>query len=387
MRIVAQSPSAPGEEKLSADIQVERSGDAVLVFRGRLDAESVSACWGQLHDQFYKTRVKSVRVDASGLTSCDNAGLGLLRYLDLGMMTPGAAVSVVGLDGGLVRLFREFAAIDAQTYQGQSLPHKWVVFEQAGRSLRKAATDFSHQLEFLGRLLRTIPHNLIHRKSMRWPEVRRVFELAGADAVPIVSLVSFLVGLIIAFESAQPLAQFGAQVYVVNMIGLVMVREMGPLMAAILLAGRSASAFAAELGTMKVNEELNALETFGLDPIRFLVAQRIVAGVLLTPLLTFYSIFMGVVGGILVSLSMSFPLSLIAHQLTSSVHMGDIFLGASKGLVFGVIVSSIGCLRGLQTSQGPSAVGASTTRAVVTSILLIIIADAVFSIVVYSLKQ
>ena len=137
---------------------------------------------------------------------------------------------------------------------------------------------------------------------MRWPEVRRVFELAGANAVPIVSLISVLVGLIIAFESAQPLAQFGAQIYVANMIGLVMVRELGPLLAAILLAGRSGSAFAAEIGTMKVNEELNALETLGLDPIRFLVVQRITAGILLTPLLTFYATFMGVLGGVLVTL-------------------------------------------------------------------------------------
>jgi len=222
---------------------------------------------------------------------------------------------------------------------------------------------------------------------MRWPEVRRVLELAGANAVPIVSLVSILVGLIIAFESAQPLAQFGAQIYVANMIGLVMVRELGPLLAAILLAGRSGSAFAAEIGTMKVNEELNALETLGLDPIRFLVVQRITAGVLLTPLLTFYATFMGVLGGVLVTLGLGYPLSLVFHQLSSSVQLSDVVFGATKGVVFGAIVSAVGCLRGLQTQQGPSAVGISTTRAVVTSILLIIIADAVFSVLFFVLKQ
>jgi len=191
--------------------------------------------------------------------------------------------------------------------------------------------------------------------------------------------------LIIAFESAQPLAQFGAQIYVANMIGLVMVRELGPLLAAILLAGRSGSAFAAEIGTMKVNEELNALETLGLDPIRFLVVQRITAGILLTPLLTFYATFMGVAGGVLVTLGLGFPLTLIYHQLVSSVHLSDVALGAAKGVVFGLIVSAVGCLRGLQTQQGPSAVGISTTRAVVTSILLIVIADAIFSIIFFSL--
>jgi phospholipid/cholesterol/gamma-HCH transport system permease protein len=154
-----------------------------------------------------------------------------------------------------------------------------------------------------------------------------------------------------------------------------------------MLAGRSGSAFAAELGTMKVNEELNALETLGLDPVRFLVVQRITAGILLTPLLTFYATFMGVLGGVLVTLGLGFPLALIVNQLTSAVQLSDVALAAVKGVVFGAIVSGVGCLRGLQTQQGPSAVGVSTTRAVVTSILLIVIADAIFSVLFYAIKS
>ena len=190
----------------------------------------------------------------------------------------------------------------------------------------------------------------------------------------------------IAFESAQTLAKFGAQIYVVNMIGIIMVRELGPLLAAVLLAGRSGSAFAAEIGTMKVNEELDALQTFGLDPIRFLVVQRIVAAILLTPLLTLYATFLGVTGGVLVALGLGFPWSLIFHQLAASLRLTDIGFGVAKGVVFGAIVSAVGCLRGLQTQEGPSAVGVSTTRAVVTSIVLIVIADAIFSILFYVLK-
>ena len=170
------------------------------------------------------------------------------------------------------------------------------------------------------------------------------------------------------------------------MIGLMMVRELSPLMTAIMLAGRSGSAFAAELGTMKVNEELNALTTMGLDPIRFLVIQRIMAGLLLTPLLTLYSMLAGILGGVLVMLSLGFPLSLIYVQLVSSLTVNDVLLGVIKGAVFGVLVASVGCLRGLQTRQGPSAVGQSTTRAVVSSILLIILADAVFSVVTFVLN-
>jgi phospholipid/cholesterol/gamma-HCH transport system permease protein len=259
--------------------------------------------------------------------------------------------------------------------------------EEAGHATGQLLGDLRDQMDFLGSVAANFPPSLISPKRMRWPEVRHVFELAGANAVPIVSLVSLLLGFIIAFESAQRLAEFGAQIYVANTITVVMVREMGPLMTAILLAGRSASAFAAEIGTMKVNEELNALETLGLSPIRFLVVPRIVAGVLVAPLLTCYSVLMGVVGGALVMLGLGFSLKLILHQMASSVHLNDVAAGIEKGVVFGVIVSGVGCWRGLQTEQGPSAVGLSTTRAVVTSLLLIIVADACFSTISFFLKS
>jgi phospholipid/cholesterol/gamma-HCH transport system permease protein len=214
-----------------------------------------------------------------------------------------------------------------------------------------------------------------------------VFENAGVNALPIVSLISLLVGLIIAFEAAQPLAQFGAQIYIANMIGLIMVRELGPVMAAILLAGRSGSAFAAELGSMKVDEELNALETMGLDPVRFLVLQRLIASLLLTPLLTIYSMFTGVVGGLLVMVGLGFPAPMALRQLESSVHIKDIIFGTSKGFVFGLIVAGIACLRGLQTKAGASAVGESATRSVVSGILLIVIIDTIFAAVTFVMKK
>jgi phospholipid/cholesterol/gamma-HCH transport system permease protein len=220
---------------------------------------------------------------------------------------------------------------------------------------------------------------------MRWGEVARVFTSAGINALPIVSLISMLVGLIIAFESAAPFRMFGAEIFIANMIGIVMARELGPLMTGIILAGRSGSAFAAELGTMKVNEELNALETMGLNPIRFLVAQRIFAGMLLTPLLCIYAIVVGIGGGVLVMLTMDFPLETIYHQMAQTLHYRDILIGTSKGIVFGALIAGVGCLRGLQTKKGPSAVGESTTRAVVSGILLVILADAVFAVVLYAL--
>ncbi len=377
--------TAASQLELDTEVRIAPDGAARVILSGRLNAQTVAGCWDDLQ-KLRLAAISTLEVDATGLTFCDSAGLALLRYLNLGRIAPQAPVSVIGLEPGLNKLFLGFTSADYAVFHQALHSRRLSLPEEVGNTVRQLITDLREQVEFVGSVAGKLPPTLLDRKRMRWPEVRRVFESAGANAVPIVSLVSTLVGLIIAFESAQPLAQFGAQIYVANMIGLVMVRELGPLLAAILLAGRSASAFAAELGTMKVNEELNALETFGLDPMRFLVLQRITAGILLAPLLTFYSTFMGILGGVAITIGLGFPLSLILHQLSSSVHLSDVALGAAKGIVFGAIVSAVGCMRGLQTQQGPSAVGVSTTRAVVTSILLIIIADAVFSVIFFFLK-
>jgi phospholipid/cholesterol/gamma-HCH transport system permease protein len=379
--------TATAQNELETDLQVSLDGCARVTLRGRLDAQTAVACWSLLEQKLRPTKIKALEVEAGGLQFCDGAGLALLRYLSMAKMTPSATVSVVGLEPELEKLFLGFTSVDYEAFRAAARVKKLSLPDEVGEFVSYAAADLREQVAFLGDIVGNLPPTLMDRKRMRWPEVRRVFEVAGANAMPIISLISALVGLVIAFESAQPLAQFGAQIYVANMIGLVMVRELGPLLAAILLAGRSGSAFAAEIGTMKVNEELNALETFGLDPIRFLVVQRITAGILLTPLLTFYATFMGVLGGVLVTLILGFPLTLIFHQLTSSVSLSDVALGTTKGVVFGAIVSAVGCLRGLQTQQGPSAVGVSTTSAVVTSILLIVITDAMFSVIFFILSK
>jgi phospholipid/cholesterol/gamma-HCH transport system permease protein len=243
------------------------------------------------------------------------------------------------------------------------------------------------QVEFIGEVTVELMSSLFRPRRMHWKEVFRVFEVAGVNALPVVSLLTFLVGMVIAFESAQPLKELGAQVYVATLLGLTMSRELGPVMAAIMLAGRSGSAFAAELGTMKVNEELNALETMGLSPVQFLVIQRVLAGILLTPVLTIYAMYAGLLGGIPVLLGLGFPLRMVLQQIQTSLHFGDLAEGLSKSVVFGGIVAAVSCLRGIQTGEGPRAVGDSTTRSVVSSILLIIFADAIFAAITYVLRQ
>jgi phospholipid/cholesterol/gamma-HCH transport system permease protein len=374
------------QSEYEADVKTSADGVARVVLKGRLSTRTVVDCWKTLEDELRSRPIKTLQVDVSGVDFCGGAGFALLRYLNMGRMTPGASVSVVGLAAEFQTIFEGFTAEDYEEFHPQMQKQSHPLIEEAGHATGQLLGDLREQMDFLGGVVANLPASIVNRKRMRWPEVRHIYELAGANAVPIVSLVSLLLGFVIAFESAQRLADFGAQIYVANTITIVMVREMGPLMTAILLAGRSASAFAAEIGTMKVNEELNALETLGLDPIRFLVIPRVVAGVLVAPLLTCYSMLMGIVGGALVMLGLHFSLRLILHQMALSVHLQDLAVGMGKSAVFGIIVSGVGCWRGLQTQQGPSAVGLSTTRAVVTSLLLIIVADACFSTISYFLK-
>lgn len=252
---------------------------------------------------------------------------------------------------------------------------------------RSVLHDLRDQISFVGGVLAALPIVLIVPKRMRWREIRRVVEKAGANALPVISIFSLLVGLVMALEAARPLEQMGAQIFIADMIGFSALRDIGPLVTAIMLAGRSGSAFAAELGTMKVNEELDALTTMGLDPMQFLVVQRVIAAMLLTPLLTLYAMLMSVIGGVIVMRFFGFPPLMIYHEIVARVEVHDFVLGVEKAVVFGLIIGGIGCLRGLQTKEGPRAVGVSTTRSVVASIMLVILADTIFSTVEYVLKK
>jgi phospholipid/cholesterol/gamma-HCH transport system permease protein len=377
--------AAPGNLQVRWDFSVSPDGTGKLIFTGELDTESTPVAWRKLEAEFATTKVNSLEVDVRQLVS-DSAGLSLLYYLSVGRMTPGAAVNLTGLNPELQHLLRSFSTTDLEALQGHEPPCSLLV-EDVGAATWSWLRDLRQQVEFIGDVWLEVIRSLFRPRRMRWKEVFRVFEIAGVNALPIVSLMTFLVGMVIAFESAQPLEQLGAQVFVANLLGLVMSRELGPVMAAIMLAGRSGSAFAAELGTMKVNEELNALETMGLSPVQFLIVQRVVAGILLAPVLTIYAMYAGLIGGIPVLLGLGFPLRMVLHQVQSSLHFGDLAEGLCKSIVFGAIVASVSCLRGLQTGEGPRAVGESTTRSVVSSILLIILADALIASITYTLRK
>ncbi len=316
----------PTEDTPTFELNEGSGGQMRLRLSGRLDAAGTSKLWSTLQRRFTAQPAQVLEIDTTDLTHCDGAGIALLQYLGMSSMTPGAAVTVNGLRPEWQRMYDRFSREDLDAHHATHAPRGHVATD-VGRAVVNLWEDVRDQIQFLGSITLAALYMIRHPGQLRWMEVLRVFEKAGANALPIVSLISLLVGLIIAFESAQPLRLFGAEIFIVDMIGLVMVRELGPLMTAILLAGRSGSAFAAELGTMKVNEELNALETMGLDPIRFLIIQRVIASLILTPLLTLHAMLMGVLGGVFVMMALGFSTTLIWIQLTGSLKVSDILRG------------------------------------------------------------
>jgi len=360
-----------------------RDGTLKLTIGGRLDAETTGTIWRRAVETVQSQNSRDVIVDASGIEYCDGAGIALLVQLREAQNRKGAKFEISGLRPEFTDLLHDSASNFPTEIKRKS--QRESIAEEIGHNTVEVWRDIQALVSFVGELSVGLVHALLHPRSVRWRDALTIAEAAGVNALPIVALVSFLMGLIMAFQAAIPLRQFGAQLFIANLIGLSMLRELGPLMTAVILAGRSGSAFAAELGTMKVREEIDALKTMGLDPVRFLIVTRVIAAVCMTPLLTIFADLMGLIGGFVVMRSLGFPLVTYYHQVQYAVSYGSLVGGVVKSFVFGILVAGIGCLRGLQTGTGATAVGQSTTSAVVSGIVLITITDGIFALVYYYL--
>jgi phospholipid/cholesterol/gamma-HCH transport system permease protein len=357
-------------------------GSRVLALSGRLDAAAIRSLWTDLHRAFEDAAARPIVVDASQVEYCDGAGAALLVDLLRRRRTP--PVEVRALRAPYDALLRQFDPARLEHDLDPPTPPRPVV-EEIGRAASGVARDAKLQIAFVGETAAALAYAITHPASVRWRDVWRIAERAGADALPIVALISFLLGAILAFQSAVPMKRFGAEIFVADLIGLAMLRELGPLMTAILLAGRSGAAFAAEIGTMRVNQEVDAMITMGLDPVRFLVTPRIIATVLMTPLLTLFSNVIGLLGGAVTMQTFGIPFLTFFREADAAVNLDDFLAGFIKSFVFAILVAGIGCLRGLQTTAGASAVGEAATRAVVSGIILLVVVDGLFALAYYLL--
>lgn len=325
--------------------------------------------------------IRRMRFETGGLVAWDTGLLIFLKSLKEHLAARQIDFDAGGLPEGARRLIQLAEARPEKKDTGRKST-RTPFFAQVGRQVIAAWVSTVDMMRFIGEA--TIAFwALIRRKaSYRRSDLILTIQECGPQALPIVSLISFLVGLILAFVGAVQLMQFGAQIYVADLVGIAMTREMGAMMAAIIMAGRTGAAFAAQLGTMTVNEEIDALRTLGISPMQFLVLPRMLALILMMPLLCLYADLVGILGGLVVGAGM-LDISLVEYfnQTIKAVGLNDIGMGVIKSVVFGVLVALSGCLRGMQSGRSASAVGVAATSAVVTAIVFIVVTDAVFAVV------
>ncbi|MFZ7125924.1 MAG: MlaE family ABC transporter permease [Desulfobacterales bacterium] len=326
-------------------------------------------------------RPRKLELIGGGLSDWDSGLLAFLLTLSRRCEALSIQLTRSGFPEGVERLMDLASSGSAGLPAPDSaVEASWI--ERTGASAIQFWRQFQEGMGFIGETtLAAIRFPLGTTRFRSSDLFRQVFDV-GARALPIVSLISLLVGLIMAFVGAVQLRMFGAQIYVANLVGLAMAREMGPMMTGVIMAGRTGAAFAAQLGTMRVNDEIDALETLGVSPIEFLVLPRVIALVLMMPLLCLYADLMGILGGLSMGVAdLDLTVAEYVAQTRAAVGLNDFAVGLVKSLVFALVVALCGCFRGLYSGRSASAVGEAATAAVVSSILYIIIFDAVITVI------
>jgi phospholipid/cholesterol/gamma-HCH transport system permease protein len=366
------------------DFEPGENGRARLILHGRLDRNTTASIWQPSTRRLREVKPQRLVVQADDVTYCDGAGVALLtEYQRIQQRNKGQA-EIVGLQPRFVQLM---ALFETEKLVAPPRPPGPITnfIRSIGMSAAHFGRDFIAQVAFTGEAAAKLVWTLFHPGVLRWKDTFIIAEKAGANAVSITGSLGFLIGLILAFQMAAAIRQFGAEVYVADFTAVVLFRELGPLITAIILTSRTASAFAAEVGTMKVNEEIDALVTMGLDPVQFLVVPRLVAVICVIPLLTVFNEVFGLLGAWVVMRSWDIPTSIFLERIRYAATLTDFLVGLIKTFFFGALIAGIGCLRGLQTGIGPTAVGDSTTRAVVSGIIAIIVTDGIFTVIFYIL--
>jgi len=376
--------SSPPTSIPGLTVRQDSSGSLVVRLSGELRAATVARLWEPALARVSVGDLTAVRLELDGIEYLDGAGLALLVKLRAEAHAARIKVDMLGLPPRYQHLLD--LALRAEDGNLDAQPAKRDMRERLQDRLTLLAHDLHELVSFVGESSQVLYRALRHPNSVRWKDVVTQALAVGVQSLPILLLIGFLMGLIMSFQSVITLQRFGGEIYVPNMLGLVMFREMGPLVTAILLAARSGSAFAAEIGTMHVNEELDALTTMGISPVRFLVGPRILASLAVVPVMTLFFNFASLVGGALVMLSIGFPLVTFTSRVFANVTATDLIGSFIKIVVFSLLVAGVSCLKGLRTGGGASAVGLSTTGAVVSGLILITVADGLFAVLFYYFK-
>lgn len=357
-----------GTAGIEARIEAQEDG-SVLVASGRIDAAAAARLWPRSAPQGASV------LDLSRLEALDSAGAVLLLTLAPTAELRGGTEPVRAL---LDRTRRALATAPAA-----GPPAGWHPISAIGRATVDKLRAARAGIGFLGEAVVTTLRVLSRPHLLRWTDVLRHLDEVGTRAFPLTLLLGFLIGVILAYQSSIPLRRFGAEVFVPNLVGISLLRELGPLLAGVVLAGRTGSAFAAELGTMTVNEEVDALRIMGVDATAMLVLPRIVAATLSMPILALMMSVAGLAGMTLIMATLGYPWAAVQSQLQQWLSLKDLAGGLFKAACFGMVIAGIGCRAGLSAGRGPRAVGDAATAAVVGGIVAIVAMDGVFAVLFF----
>ncbi|WP_247890922.1 MlaE family lipid ABC transporter permease subunit [Azospirillum aestuarii] len=364
-------------------LESSRAGDGEwrLTALGHWDLKAAGALSGTL-DRFALDGGGAVSLDLSRLDAMDTVGAYLLSMLSDRLKAAGHGVDLSAIRPEHAALFDAVREVGPPPVERAETHHPILdMLERTGRTAVDGLREGRDLLSFLGLITITFGRLIVNPRRLRFRSVMFHIEQTGLNALPILGLLSFLIGVVLAFQGADQLRRFGAELFVVNLLGVSILREIGILMTAIIVAGRSGSAFTAQIGTMKVNQEVDAISTLGLDVVELLVVPRALALMITLPLLAFYADIMGLFGGAVMSYAtLDITFGQFIRQLHGAVTLPHFVVGLVKAPVFALVIAMVGCYEGLKVSGSAESVGTLTTKSVVESIFLVIVLDAVFSV-------
>jgi phospholipid/cholesterol/gamma-HCH transport system permease protein len=380
MNFAGASDTSGRPRSFSIERTTSPSGSCVLALRGQIRFLDAGALWSELAEhEAALTGDGRVELDLSGLSEVDGGSMALLVHLRSRLVERGVPCEFVQAEGRVAELVELYGG----HVRVERPPRRRArgLLDQIGAATLEIGGEMKRVLGFLGELMLETVRAVRRPSSVNVRDVPPLVERTGADAVPVVLLLNLLVGMVMAFQAAQQLKRFGANILVADLLGISVTRELGPLITAIVVAGRSGAAFAAELGTMKVNEEIDALRTMGFGPMPFLVMPRVLTLMVTMPLLSVLADVVGVLGGMLVGMA-ALDLTPVAywHQTQKAVDLWDLWTGLIKSVPFGLAIGLIACQQGLATEGGAEGVGQRTTSAVVITLFCLISLDAIFTV-------
>lgn len=375
--------ASPDQKPCCYEVTENDNGEMSIRFSGRMDIETSAPVLKEINALIRANSPFSVVTDLGDVSYLDDFGALVLFEIKQLINVQNGNFSIINISDKAKEILSH---TNFDTHEKPYLTFKKKrllnIVVRLGKTVIKEASSLKFMISFAGSMVLCLIRVCFNPKSLRVSDTVTHMEKTGADALPIVALISFLLGLIMAFMSSIQFQQFGAGIYVASLVAFAMVSELGPIMTAIVVAGRSGSAYAAEIGTMKISEEIDALFTMGFDPTLFLAVPRLIAAVIVVPLLALFSNLFAITGGLIVGVFMlDLTPNTYIKQTFEALTLNEVLWGMVKSAVFAVLIAWVGCMRGFQARGGASAVGEAATSAVVSSIFLIILFDSIFAVI------